>query len=424
MNGSTNTNGVPLFDATGDPLVYAAGDHLRDSSGALLYHDIGDLKRHIAGNPIVGEFHAAGDPVLYRAGEPVLDENGEPRFNGTGLPRTDEYGRPLVNPDGSANTVVVETEIPDAGLDSQADHIILHGGQSAAENVHGNHLADEDRFSITNTDTQVNIVRDGVMTFNLSNSERATGDRLTIAGHDGDDALIASGLNMDLLALRLFGENQNDTIVGSPFSDLIDGGTGDDTLTGGSGVDVFQDSSGEDTLKEVFDQDISLFGDTFVVGSVLGDGGGTFNKRKILDEQDANNAAESREAFIIVRDGRASSVHPNTTLIAPVSANSQTTVQDYFTSQNAYRETYIHLIGEVVGGDYVDAASWTATITPTLPVPMVIRYRWSPSPNVWPKQSMRTPPLPTRPRIVGPNQSSMVSLTGPMFTPAIPRSKV
>ena len=79
----------------------------------------------------------------------------------------------------------------------------------------------------------------------------------------------------DRVALKLVGGLGNDTLVGSPFNDVLDGGLGDDTYTGGLGLDTFVDAGGSDTLVELQNNDMSLFGDTFVAGTIVGDDGVT-----------------------------------------------------------------------------------------------------------------------------------------------------
>jgi hypothetical protein len=57
---------------------------------------------------------------------------------------------------------------------------------------------------------------------------------------------------------------------------VLDSGANDDTVTGGQGWDIFIDSGGYDTLVEAQNEDMSLFDDTFIVGTIRGDDGGIF----------------------------------------------------------------------------------------------------------------------------------------------------
>ena len=51
-------------------------------------------------------------------------------------------------------------------------------------------------------------------------------------------------------AIKLTGNDKNNSIVGGKSSDTLDGGLGDDTLTGGAGSDVFVYSGGNDTITD------------------------------------------------------------------------------------------------------------------------------------------------------------------------------
>ena len=87
----------------------------------------------------------------------------------------------------------------------------------------------------------------------------------------------------DLLALTLRGADGDDKLVGSNFDDTIFGGNGSDTFSGNAGFDQFFDSSTADSgdidqLVERQDVDMTLTGNYFVAGRILGDDGGTFHK--------------------------------------------------------------------------------------------------------------------------------------------------
>src|SRR6185369_16901791 len=99
-------------------------------------------------------------------------------------------------------------------------------------------------------------------------------DNLTIATGAGNDEISGIGAIENLIALQFKGEAGNDHLVGSLWSDVLDGGLGDDKFRGSNGVDAFFDAGGNDTLDEQFDLDMSLFGNTFVAGTIIGDSGG------------------------------------------------------------------------------------------------------------------------------------------------------
>ena len=69
---------------------------------------------------------------------------------------------------------------------------------------------------------------------------------------------------------------------GGGGGDTLVGGLGNDTVTGGAGVDRFLDAGGNDTLVEQRDWDLSLFGNYFVVGRIVGDNGGGPPRRSLL----------------------------------------------------------------------------------------------------------------------------------------------
>ena len=74
------------------------------------------------------------------------------------------------------------------------------------------------------------------------------GDRMTIRGGLGDDAIWANkGNNL------LFGDAGNDCIIGASGNDVIVGGSGNDTLHGGGGDDIFAFGGewGNDTVKQL-----------------------------------------------------------------------------------------------------------------------------------------------------------------------------
>ncbi|WP_311270532.1 calcium-binding protein [Sphingobium sp. WCS2017Hpa-17] len=69
-------------------------------------------------------------------------------------------------------------------------------------------------------------------------------------GNAQDNAISAAGVTGSLAAgtqIRLYGEDGNDSIVGSRFGDLLDGGAGNDILDGGAGADRLVGGLGNDT---------------------------------------------------------------------------------------------------------------------------------------------------------------------------------
>jgi len=99
-----------------------------------------------------------------------------------------------------------------------------------------------------------------------------------------------SAVSADLIAVELKGGAGNDTLIGTPFNDVLDGGLGDDVFTGGLGLDVFQDAGGNNTLVETQETDMSLFGNYFVTGTILGSNGGSYIKGALVGEDVLRNA--------------------------------------------------------------------------------------------------------------------------------------
>ena len=216
----------------------------------------------------------------------------------------------------------------------------LFGGQVTP---HGNHTQAADTFTVTTEGDTVFVTELGGPSITLLNANRTTSllaldgnepqfgatDLLTISGLGGDDILNALGATNELIALHLKGDTGNDVLRGSVWADVLDGGLGDDTFTGSNGVDLFYDAGGNDKLDETFNQDLSLFGNLFVVGKIVGDDGGEFGKQSKLEEQTANELAQEREASLTIRDGREGAVTPTVELIAPDTANSESVQQTY-----------------------------------------------------------------------------------------------
>ncbi len=268
---------------------------------------------------------------------------------------------------------VTTVDIPFTGHDAAKDQIIVHGGQAT---VHGDKRLDQDTFNVITQSGEVVVTEIGGPNITIAKSHRDLMDTtptkdtdgnpvfihdlLTILGHEGSDNINASGVQENLISLYLQGEAGNDRLVGSVFSDVLDGGLDDDTLRGSFGVDLFYDAGGDDTLDENFDLDMSLFGNKFVAGRVIG------TKEAILDEQNQNLAAQTREASITIRDGRANAATPTISLTvtgpgqqvntytppsdpqAPRPTNT-TSLKNYFSSTGPYQETDIRLIGDVAG---------------------------------------------------------------------------
>ena len=82
---------------------------------------------------------------------------------------------------------------------------------------------------------------------NLTGAEPAN-DRLTINALGGDDAVVASGLAADAIALTIDGGAGDDVLIGGSGNDTLLGGDGDDVLNGGPGLDLLDGGPGNNVL--------------------------------------------------------------------------------------------------------------------------------------------------------------------------------
>jgi Ca2+-binding RTX toxin-like protein len=83
----------------------------------------------------------------------------------------------------------------------------------------------------------------GVSTSGLNPVVAATGgepgsDLFTVNGLNGSDFIDASGIATGAMKLQLFGDANNDVLIGGDGDDTLNGGLGDDFLKGGPGADT------------------------------------------------------------------------------------------------------------------------------------------------------------------------------------------
>lgn len=135
--------------------------------------------------------------------------------------------------------------------DSAADTVLVHGTSSA------------DPYRLSTSNRRVIIEKQSGenqsgLRIAVADADVDTGDSVRVFGQGGDDTIDASRVALPLARLRLEGEEGNDRLIGTKFSDTLDGGSGDDRLTGNADVDTFLDSGGRDTLVEARDADFSL----------------------------------------------------------------------------------------------------------------------------------------------------------------------
>ncbi|MAI42904.1 MAG: hypothetical protein CMP95_10625, partial [Gammaproteobacteria bacterium] len=165
-------------------------------------------------------------------------------------------------------TTEVDFETSPEANDGAADTITFKGDEDA------------NTFWINTESEFVEVIRSGVMTLNLTNSERASGDSLVVASFGGNDYLDASGSSFteDPISVILLAGDDNDTLIGTNYADELDGGLGNDTFTGSGGSDVFVDAGGTNLLRETQDVDMTLTGNYLFAGQILNDNESVFSK--------------------------------------------------------------------------------------------------------------------------------------------------
>jgi Ca2+-binding RTX toxin-like protein len=139
-----------------------------------------------------------------------------------------------------SGTSVTEVNVDLAGTpgsgvgDGAADNVIVFGTEG---NDAMSILGDASGTSVLGLAARVNIA--GV---------EAANDRLTIMALGGDDAVEASNLTADAIALTEDGGDGNDILIGGAGNDVLLGGAGDDVLEGGPGNDVLDGGPGNNVL--------------------------------------------------------------------------------------------------------------------------------------------------------------------------------
>ena len=131
-------------------------------------------------------------------------------------------------------------------------------------------IYNSDKTAVTFTETFQGKLDSEIITAdgsNLKSALKITGNDLnnTISGSTKADTLWGGAGNDELLGNagndKIFGDEGNDTLTGGDGNDTLNGGNGNDTLIGGAGVDVFIYESGDDVITEYEDNEkISLDG--------------------------------------------------------------------------------------------------------------------------------------------------------------------
>lgn len=182
----------------------ASGSRLRFT------RDIAAVNLDAAGTEIIA-FRAVGGSDVITVGD----------LSGTDVT---EVRLDLAQPAGSATS------------DGQPDTVIVDG-------TPGN-----DAIQVTGDGTVV-IVSGLTARVSISGSE-ASNDVLFVAGNEGHDTIVASGLPAALINFQADGGEGDDSLFGSDGSDVLEGGPGDDLLVGGPGVDVLDGGSGSNVVVQ------------------------------------------------------------------------------------------------------------------------------------------------------------------------------
>ena len=165
-----------------------------------------------------------------------LNDIGETIFvKSTGSKSVSVYSDQFNSPDGNplneftgvtaivANAGAGDDYIDLSGLNDPLITVIIHGGD-------GN-------------DTIIGP-QASACTMNCDNADASTHVFAQLYGDAGDDKLVSSSNQKDLLN----GGDGNDTLTGHTGPSLLQGGAGDDTINGGSGTETIDPGSGNDTI--------------------------------------------------------------------------------------------------------------------------------------------------------------------------------
>ena len=119
-------------------------------------------------------------------------------------------------------------------------------GDGAADNVIVNGTNGDDAISVVGADGAATVTGLAA-TVNVVHAEPVN-DTLTIHSLDGDDAVVASGLDANAIKLVIDGGTGDDILVGGAGDDTLFGGAGDDVLEGGPGQDVLDGGPGNNVV--------------------------------------------------------------------------------------------------------------------------------------------------------------------------------
>ncbi len=259
--GSNTTGQNIVISHPSDYNVEVAGYQGSTFQGAIKANSVAEIdvdSGTSAGSVTIGSLRNANVPKI------TVDLGATAVPNGT---VTDSQGVTMPAytfiPDGTAKNVLIQG-------DTGSDHFVV-----SAIDPSPSHVMQD-----------VQVVDQGITTIVLYHSVRSQGDTLTVNGGGGSDILDASGLGNpldttntypDLIAVSLIAGAGNSMLIGGPYNETLEGGQGSDTFVGGGALDTFISPTSTNTLIQTHDSDMSLFGNKYVIGSILGTNGGAYS---------------------------------------------------------------------------------------------------------------------------------------------------
>ena len=122
---------------------------------------------------------------------------------------------------------------PGGSSDGQQDRVIVDGGDAS------------DTLSVAGDATGVTVSAPQAL---VTLQHQDASDGLAVNGLGGNDAISATGLQAQAIALTLDGGTGDDTVTGGQGNDTLLGGDGNDCVNGGRGNDTAFLGSGDDTF--------------------------------------------------------------------------------------------------------------------------------------------------------------------------------
>ncbi|HVZ63437.1 MAG TPA: LEPR-XLL domain-containing protein, partial [Lacunisphaera sp.] len=213
----------------------------------------------------------------------------------------------FANMKGGADSVTFN-DLTGTGLTSV--NAALGDGDGAADTVTINGTGSNDTYRLNSTSNLLVVSKVTAMTdatplveYHIDQGSYPA-DIVSLNAGNGNDTIDAHNVTTAHATLKLYGQNGNDTILGSSFNDTIDGGANDDTLTGGPGQDTFADASGNDTLVETMDVNYTLDGWSLTAGSTTETLPSVFETIRLSGGDSDNTFTISNVVTTVTLDGK------------------------------------------------------------------------------------------------------------------------